>query len=158
MPLPRVYVETSIIGYLTSRSSQDVVVAARQRATRDWWCVAPGRFELFASQAVIDECSAGDPSAAAERIAVLSSVKLLPTSPLAERLAASLMAANAIPATEPRDALHIAVAAANGIEYLISLNFRHIANAAKRKAIEQVCRQEGVEPPLICSPEELMER
>jgi len=152
-----VYVETTVIGYLTSRPRQDVLVAAHQETTREWWQTAPDRFELFVSQLVVQECSAGDQQAAEERLGAIESFTLLPTTTEAERLAEALIAGNAVPETHPDDALHVALAAVHGIEYLVTWNFRHIANASVRSAIERVCREAGFEPPIICTPEELME-
>lgn len=151
-----VYVETSVIGYLTSRDSQDLIVKAHQESTRDWWASAAGRHDLCAAQVVLDECAAGDPHAASERLAALASVKLLPTEREAEALANALLGAGVIPVTQPRDALHIAIAATNGVEFLVTWNYRHIANPTQLRAIEQICRQTGFEPPLICSPEQLL--
>jgi predicted nucleic acid-binding protein len=154
---PTVYVETTIIGYLTSRQRDDVKVAGHQDTTREWWKTANDRFELVASQLVIQECSAGDPQAAKERQDVLSRLQLVQITDAAERLADLLISGHAVPKSYPEDALHIALAAVNGLEYLVTWNFRHIANAAVRSAIERICRAAGYEPPVICSPEELME-
>lgn len=152
-----VYIETTVIGYLTSRPRQDVMVAAHQQATHEWWQTAVDRFELFVSQLVVQECSAGDQQAAEERLNAIESFTLLPTTADAERLAAELIQGHAVPETQPEDALHVALAAVNGIEYLVTWNFRHIANASVRSAIERICREAGYEPPIICTPEELME-
>ena len=156
MAKPSVYIETSVIGYLTSRPSQDLIVKAHQESTRDWWSSASERHDLFASQVVIDECSAGDPEAAANRLANLAGITFLPTKPEAEALAAALLRAGAIPFNQPRDALHIAITATNGIEFLVTWNFRHIANPSQLRAIERICREAGFEPPVICSPEQLL--
>jgi predicted nucleic acid-binding protein len=152
-----VYVETTVIGYLTARLQSDVTVAGHQETTRDWWRTAADRFELLVSQLVIRECSAGDAQAVKERLNVLENLSLIPTTADAEQLAASLIAGHAVPATYPEDALHIALAAVHGIEYLVTWNFRHIANAVVRSDIERVCRAAGYEPPTICTPEELIE-
>jgi predicted nucleic acid-binding protein len=108
------------------------------------------------SQIVVDECSAGDTSAASERLALIANIPILAMSSDAKHLADELMRQHGIPATEPRDALHIAIAAVNGIQFLVTLNFTHIANAETRSIIEQVCRDQGFVPPLICSPDELL--
>jgi predicted nucleic acid-binding protein len=154
---PKVYVETTVIGYLTSRPRDDVTVAGHQNTTRQWWRIAAGRFDLVASQLVLQECSAGDEKAADERVKALANVTLLPTTTEAQQLAEALVAGHAMPESHPEDALHVALAAAHGIEYLVTWNFRHIANAAMRLRIERVCRDAGYEPPVICSPEELLE-
>jgi predicted nucleic acid-binding protein len=154
---PRVYIETSVIGYLTSSLQRDLEVAGHQYATREWWTTAFDRFDLFASQLVFQEASGGDPQAARGRVEALRRVKLLPTTSEAEILAQGLLLGHAVPETEPEDALHIALAATHGAQFLVTWNFRHIANAAVRPAIERVCRDAGYEPPIICTPEELSE-
>jgi predicted nucleic acid-binding protein len=154
---PTVYVETTVIGYLTSWPQRDVTVAGHQQTTREWWESAFDRFDLFASQLVAQECAVGDEQAAKDRAGMLAKVRLLPTTSEAEQLAEYLMRRHAVPETEPEDALHIALAATHRIQYLVTWNCRHIANAATRLAIERVCRDAGYEPPVICTPEELSE-
>ena len=154
---PRVYVETTIISYLTARPARDVVIAGHQQSTRDWWTTASERFELVISELVHQEASAGDIEAAGDRIAMLASLASLAATEEALELAENLLEAGALPEVATRDALHVAIAAVNGIEYLVTWNFRHIANAATRLSIESVCRQAGLESPVICTPEELME-
>jgi hypothetical protein len=157
MKKPTVYVETTVIGHLVGRILSDPVVAGRQTATRNWWPTATANFRLFISRLVIDECSAGDSEVATSRLAVANSLELLSASAQADRLALQLIAGHAIPETEPRDAVHISLAAVNGIEYLVTWNFKHIANATTRDAIESICRDTGYEPPIICTPDELSE-
>lgn len=153
---PTVYVETTVIGYLTSRPRVDVVVAGRQNTTCHWWKTAADYFDLVASQLVVQECSAGDQQAAEERLEALAGMALLSTTLEAEELSAALIAGNAVPASYPEDALHIALAAVHGVQYLVTWNCRHIANAALRLTIERICRNAGYHPPVICTPEELL--
>ena len=157
MSKPTVYVETTVIGHLVGRIRSDPVVAGRQAATRNWWPTATATFRLFISRLVIDECGAGDAEVATERLAVVDSLEFLTASAEADKLAMQLITGHAIPATEPRDAAHISLAAVNGIEYLVTWNFKHIANAATRDVIESICRGTGYEPPVICTPDELSE-
>ncbi|MCO6455000.1 MAG: type II toxin-antitoxin system VapC family toxin [Pirellulaceae bacterium] len=152
---PTVYVETTVIGHIVARQQADILVAARQLTSQRWWSVRD-RYELVVSQIVVDECSAGDTSAASERLALIAAIPILAVSSDAKDLADELMLQHGIPATEPRDALHIAIAAVNGIQYLVTLNFTHIANAETRATIEQICRGCGYIPPVICSPDELL--
>ena|SRR3972149_5829895 len=114
-------------------------------------------YRLFVSRLVADECGAGDAEAAAERLVVLDSLEFLAASVGADELAEQLVSGHAIPETEPRDAAHISLAAVNGIEYLVTWNFKHIANARVRAAIESICRAAGYDPPIICTPDELSE-
>ncbi len=153
---PSVYIETTVISYLTARPHRDIVVAGHQQSTRDWWETASDRFELYASDVVLYEASAGDPTAANERLAVLQELPLLGISADARMLAANLVDSGAIPAKAAEDALHIAVAAVSGIQFLVTWNFRHIANATMEAQIAAMCRQAGYEPPVICSPEHLL--
>ena len=105
---------------------------------------------------VLDECGDGDPAAAAERLIEIETIDLLAASDEVDLLAEALIAGEAVPASEPRDAFHIAISAVNGIQYLMTWNFKHIANASLRDRIEWICRDAGFEPPIICTPDELM--
>lgn len=151
-----IYLETTIVGHLVGRIRRDLLIAARQQVTRDWWRDEASKYMVLISQLVLDECSEGDPEAAAERLEVVKNLGLLEVSDEVDALAAALIAGNAVPASEPRDAFHIAISAVNGINYLLTWNFKHIANASLRERIEQVCREAGFDPPVICTPEELM--
>lgn len=157
---PAAYIETSVVSYLTARPSRDVVVAAYQEVTREWWRDAAARFRLVASELVLAESGAGDPTAARDCLKALEGVALLSASRDAEDLARQLVDLGAVPREAAADAAHIAIAVTNGVEYLVTWNFRHIANAANaamRVRIERACRQSGYEPPVICTPNELME-
>jgi len=151
-----VYLETTFISYLVARNTNDVVRQAQQQITRQWWTDRRSQFELLSSQFVIDESSAGDPSAAAERLAILASIDLLAITSDVEPLAQRLLSAGALPAKARLDALHIAVAAVNGVQYLLTWNCRHLANAALRPIIEDTCSAGGFQPPIICTPYELL--
>lgn len=154
---PSVYIETTVIGYLTARPVASALVSGHMAFTKSWWEAAPHLFELFVSELVIDEASAGDAQAAAERLAVVTSLPRLAITGEARELAVALLREAAVPPKENRDALHVAIGAANGMRYLATWNCRHLANAVLRPKIEKVCREHGFEPPLICTPLELME-
>ena len=154
---PIAYIETSVVSYLTARQSRDVVVAAYQEVTREWWRTAIDRFNLVASELVVTEAGGGHTDAASARLAVLKPVTLLDITENSEALTRRLLDLGAVPLQAAADAAHIAIAVTNGVDYLITWNFKHIANAAMRSRIERVCRQAGYEPPVICSPNELME-
>lgn len=155
--MDRVYIETTFVSYLTARPSRDVVVAGHQQTTHDWWDTRRGNYELCVSQLVRKEAGAGDVEAAQERLEVLKPMTLLETSTQALDLAKELIRAGALPAKAADDALHIAVAAVNGIPYLLTWNCRHLANATMRPVIENVCAGKGLKAPIICTPEELLE-
>jgi hypothetical protein len=155
MTKPAVYLETSVVGYATSRTSRDLVVAGRQQITRDWFALGAGAYDLFISQLVVSEASGGDEAAARDRAAFLEGISRLGITAAAGELAARLVQRGAVPREAAEDALHIAVAAVHGVDYLLTWNCKHIANATMRQAIERVCRESGYEPPVICTPEEL---
>ena len=150
-----VYVETTVIGSIAGRLHPNPLNAARQQRSREWWKTASAEHRLLISQLVVDECLAGDPDAAQERLDELVGIPRLIITDAAHDLADALMNAKAIPKSEPRDALHIAIAAVNGVQYLVTWNFKHIANATLREQINDTCRDNGHEPPIICTPEEL---
>jgi len=154
---PTVYVETTVISYLTSRPSRDVVVAGHQQVTREWWESTSDKFELLISELVVREVSQGDASAIRERLAVAEALIVLEVTIAARELARQLLADAAIPQQAAADALHLGVATVNGVNFLATWNCRHLANATMRGRIEDVCRSVGYEPPLICTPEELLE-
>ncbi len=153
----KVYVETSVISYLTARPSRDILVAANQQVTQEWWQDRREKFDLFVSQLVDQEISSGDIEAVSKRQQALTGCLFLDITPEAVELANKLVEQNAIPKQAAEDALHIAVATVSGMDYLLTWNFKHIANAAMRANVELVCRLNGYEPPVICSPMELME-
>jgi hypothetical protein len=152
---PKAYVETTVVSYLTASPSRDLVLAAHQQITRDWWNTRD-TFEMFVSQFVLDEASAGDATAADRRIAVLRDLVLLDLTPDATLLAAELVRGGGVPEKAKIDALHIAVASVHGMDYLVTWNCAHIANATMRGRIEAICRRAGFDPPVICTPLELV--
>ena len=152
---PRVYIETSFVSYLTSRPSRDIVVAGHQQVTREWRDAHDERFEVVASQLVAQEAATGDPKAAQRRLEILDQVEMLPTTDEAEALAITLVQEQVLPPAAADDALHLAIAVTNGVEYLLTWNCRHLANAALRRDIDQVCLSRGYQTVIVCTPEEL---
>jgi hypothetical protein len=152
----RVYLETTIPSYLTAWPSRDLVRAAHQQITREWWEQRRHQFELFISQVVLRESQAGDPAAASERLEVLRDFPSLEQTEEATAMAQVLLDQVPLPERAAVDALHIAIATVHGMDYLLTWNCTHIANAALRDQIESVCRASGYEPPVICTPEELL--
>ena len=153
----RVYVETSVISYLTSRLSRDLIVAGHQQLTQDWWANHRHKFELFVSQTVLEESVAGDQEAAQERLNTIEHLPLLEITEGAIALAKDLISLGPLPKKAEVDALHIAIAVTNRVDYLLTWNCKHLANAALRSRIERVCRAHGYDPVVICTPEELLE-
>ena len=156
MAKSKVYLETTIVSYLVAAPSADLIQAAHQLATRNWW-VGRHRFELFISRAVVTEAGRGNPEAADRRLEALRGIPNLEFGRDVAALAKRLMQRGALPPKARLDAVHVAVAAVNGMDYLLTWNLRHLANAAFRGKIEGVCRDAGTVPPIICTPEELME-
>jgi hypothetical protein len=155
MTKPAVYIETSVVSYLTAKPSRDLIVAAHQQLTLHWWDSQRQHYELFISQTVIEEARAGDTEAAAKRMAALKGIPLLDIPDAAIELADKLVKGRAVPKKAAQDALHIAIACINGMDYLLTWNCKHIANATMRGKIDRVCRDAGYAPPTICTPEEL---
>lgn len=154
---PTVYIETSVFGYLAMRPSAQLVTAAHQQVTREFWDDHRPRFDLFVSLAVVDECMAGDSDAAAERGAFLHGIPVLDVTDEVLSLARSLAAGIPLPPKASVDAVHIAATAVHGLDYLVTWNCKHIANPAMRGTIEAVCRAAGYVTPVICTPLELIE-
>jgi len=151
-----IYVETSIVSYLTARPNRDLVRAAHQEVTREWWATRDA-FDLYISQLVLDEAAAGDPVAAAQRLEALRDLPLLELTTEATVLGQAFIRQAALPSKAAADALHIALAAVHGMDFLLTWNCTHIANATMRPKIEAICRANGFEPPVICTPLELVE-
>jgi hypothetical protein len=154
---PRVYLETSVVSYLTARRSRDLLIAAHQQVTIDWWDTQRQKFRLVGSQLVLQEASMGDPEAVQRRLKILDSVTFLDIDDETKSLANQLIKAGVMPSEYPEDALHISIAVVNGVEYLLTWNYKHMVSAKIRSSVEGLCRQIGYEPTLICTPEELME-
>lgn len=154
---PRIYIETSIPSYLTARPSNDIRAMANQNTTIEWWENRKSAFELYVSEFVIAESSQGNPDAAARRMAAIEDIPELDVTQEVQDLAKALIVNGPIPNQAEIDAYHIAVATVNGMDYLLTWNCTHIANAVMRPKVEAVCRSHGYEPPIICTPQELME-
>jgi predicted nucleic acid-binding protein len=155
---PTVYLETTVVSYLTARRTRDLIIDARQALTGRWWTTARKRFDLYVSAFVIREAGAGDVRAAKKRLDAVESIPLLALKPEAVSLAKEFIAAQAIPAKATEDAMHIAVGTVHGMEYLVTWNFAHIANATMRGKITEIANIAGFRCPVICTPEELMDR
>jgi len=151
----RVYIKTTIPSYLTAWPSRSLIRAAEQQQTALWWA-RRAEFELVGSELHLEECSAGDPDAAAARLAVVSGLPILEQGPDAAALADALIKQVPLPPNAVADAMHIALAAIHGIQLLVTWNCRHIANPVLRPRMEAVCRAAGYEPPTICTPAELL--
>ena len=151
-----VYIETTIPGYLTASPSRDIVIAARQEVTRAWWLKRKQEFALYASPYVLDEVRRGDPQAAQKRMEILQDLPVLTVDEEVVRLAEEILSTDIIPAKAAIDASHIAVATRHGIDYLLTWNCTHIANAEIIRQLQRAMGDKGYEIPVICTPDELM--
>jgi predicted nucleic acid-binding protein len=151
-----VYIETSIISYLRQKPAKDVVTASHQLLTHRWWDSERGNYDLVVSQYVVDEASAGDPALAADRLNILTGIPRLPGDPEIDRIAEEILTRAILPPKAAVDALHIATVAHHRIQYLLTWNCKHIANAKILPRIYRVLTDLGIPIPIICTPEELL--
>jgi predicted nucleic acid-binding protein len=151
-----VYVETTIVSYLTSRPSRDLVRAAHQEVTRAWWDEHRHRFDVVVSRIVLDEAGRGDAGAARKRLAALEGFPLLKMTEDVFTVARALIDTGTLPAEARIDALHVAVAAVHGVDVLLTWNCRHLANGELIGAVARQLWSKGYAPPVICTPDELM--
>ena len=151
-----IYIETSVVSFLTARPTGDLLAAAWQKITVDWWDVQRNRFDLYTSDVTVEEAGRGNPEAGALRLGALSGIPILPTTEAVVELSKALVQGRALPAKALNDALHIAVSAVHGIDYLLTWNYRHLDNAETKPVIRSICAIHGYNSPEICTPQELM--
>ncbi|MEK6652529.1 MAG: type II toxin-antitoxin system VapC family toxin [Nitrospirota bacterium] len=154
---PTVYIETSVISYLTAKPSRDLIIAAHQQITIDWWETSLTKFDAFVSPVILEEVSRGDSEASRLRLEKISSFPVLEINPDVFNLAELYFSRLDIPDKARADAYHIALASWHGLDYLVSWNCTHIANGRVRMIIEEINSSQGIRTPVICTPEELME-
>lgn len=155
---PRIYVDTSVISYLTAKAGRDAVAVARQIVTQQWWTGASRAYELVVSDFVIEEAGKGDAIAAQRRLDMVSTLSSIDVDmPAIEGLANRLIDQNALPPGARFDALHIAASACNGVEFLVTWNYKHLANPMQLDFIETICAQAGYKAPRIVTPDQLLQ-
>lgn len=154
---PKLYIETSIINYLTARPSRDVVINANQQLAQEWW-ETRGNFDLFISQIVIDEAGKGDAEFAQKRLELVRYIPLIDFNDEAKDLAKEILRQNILPPKAALDVFHIAATAVHKMNFLLTLNCKHIANAFIYRRIEKICVASGYEPPIVCTPQELLQK
>ncbi len=152
----KVYVETSVVSYYTARPSRDVVVAGHQQVTHEFWNRLGHDYEPYVSAAVLAEIGNGDEAEAAKRVQAVLPFHVIQITPEAEALARQIVARKGIPPEYPEDALHVALAAIGGVDFLATWNFSHINNPFTRMMIRQIVENEGYACPEIVSPDELL--
>lgn len=151
-----VYIETSILGYLTARPSRDIIVAANSEITREWWDTRRSIFQLYSSQAVVKETSQGDVEIASQRLEILRNLSLLDLNQSVLDLAEQFLGRSNLPAKANVDAVHIAAATVHGMDYLLTWNCKHIANAQIQRKLAEISFDFGYELPILCTPYELL--
>jgi predicted nucleic acid-binding protein len=152
-----VYIETSILGYLTARSTRNLILAANIEITKEWWELRRSTFTLYTSQAVVNEVAKGDVQIAAQRLEILRGFPLLELNQAVRDLAAQFLARSNLPSKADIDAIHIAAATVHGLDYLLTWNCKHIANAQIQGKLAEISLDFGYELPLLCTPYELLE-
>ncbi len=156
MPRPLTYLDSNVISYLTARPSRDIVSLAHQQITHAWWEVHRHAFDLRVSELVLFEIGRGDHDAAQLRLDLVRSLPILKVTSDARILADHIFRATTLPDKAASDALHVALAAVNGMDFLLTWNCTHLANGIVLKIVNTVCRDLGYEPPIVCTPEELI--
>lgn len=152
----RVYVESSVISYLTARPSRDIIISARQEWTRHWW-ERRSRWDLFISPLVLDEISQGDSDASGMRLEIADGLPTIEYTNETTRLADLLVKKTLVPASSHADALHLALAAVHGMDFLITWNQKHLNNMELRSRIYAFLEKQGVTPAQVGTPEQLLE-
>ncbi len=151
-----VYIETSILGYLTARSTRNLILAANVEVTKEWWDSRRSAFTLYISQVVLDEVARGDSEIAAQRLEILDRVPLVELNQSVRSLAAEFLTRSNLPPKASDDAVHIAAASVHRLDYLLTWNCKHIANAQIQRKLTQISLDFGYQLPVICTPYELL--
>jgi hypothetical protein len=157
MAKPKVYLESSVISFYANRRSKDLVVAAYQEISVDWWEKELHKYQPYVSQFVVEEISRGDSHAAKSRVNAIKNFPLLDLPDEVFDLAKSYLKEVQIPRKSQLDAFHISAAVVNRMDYILSWNFHHIANVFVKEKIQRINKRLGFETPIICTPEELIE-
>jgi hypothetical protein len=151
----RIYIESNVPSYVAARPARDLLQAARQKLTKDWWRLKRHRHELFTSQVTLDEIAGGERAMAQRRLEIMADTPVLELTSAAASLTEDVLASGLLPATADSDAAHIALATVHKMDILLTWNCRHIANAAIQVRLRRVVQSLGYELPAICTPDEL---
>jgi hypothetical protein len=155
--MPTAYIETTIPSYYVARASMNVIQASRQASTRAWWDGGRSNFDLFTSQEVLQEAKQGDADMARQRLELLLPLPKLSLTDEVGTLALKLVQAGLVPEKAASDAVHISVASVHQMNYIVTWNFKHIANPYTRDRLRAVVADAGFRLPVMCSPEELIQ-
>lgn len=156
MKKPSLYLETSIVSYLTARPAKDLNTAAHQQITAEWWDTKRKNFDIYISKVVMSEATAGDAEVAARRLKILKPLRMLPITREVAALAQDFARLGCVPTKAADDALHIALSAVHGVHFLLTWNCTHINNVATIDGIREVCENHGYNCPVICTADELI--
>jgi predicted nucleic acid-binding protein len=151
-----VYIETSILGYLTARATKNLIIAANIEVTRDWWEFRRSNFRLYISQVVLDEIVQGDSEIATQRLEIIRDFPLLELNQAVRDLAGQFLTRSNLPPKAANDAVHIATATVYGLDYLLTWNCKHIANAQIQRKLAEISLDFGYQLPILCTPYELL--
>lgn len=156
--MEKVYIETTIPSYVTARFSRDIVIAARQQISREWWDTARFKYDLYISEVVIAECCMGDPEAAKRRLELISGIKILKLTDDINRLADEYIKLLDIPEKARLDAYHLAFAVISEMDYLLTWNCTHMAQGEIMSKLRNYNRKNNLFEPILLTPDELMGR
>ena len=151
----RIYIESTIPSYVVARPARDLLQAARQQTSRDWWELKRHQHELFTSQIVLNEIASGESEMAKQRLATLASIPVLRGNEEAENLTLQILGSGLLPAAADRDAGHSALATVYEMDIPLSWNCRHIANASIQARLRKLVEKSGLALPVLCTPDEL---
>lgn len=151
-----VYIETSILGYLTARSTRNLILAANIEVTKEWWESSRSAFTLYVSQVVLDEVAQGDAEIALKRLEILNGVPIVELNQSVRNLSAQFLSRSNLPPKASDDAVHIAAATVHGLDYLLTWNCKHIANAQIQRKLAEISLDFGYQLAIICTPYELL--
>ncbi len=154
--MPRLYLETTVPSYLVARLSRDILVAAHQQVTQEWWDRRRSEFDIVVSVAVLDELAAGDPDLATARLAAVAGFVVLSGGPAVDELVRTYVREIGFPPRAFGDAAHLAFATHHAADYLLTWNCAHLANGEFRRRFERLNAKLGLQSPTICTPEEMM--
>jgi len=152
----KIYLDTSVISYYVKKTEYDILEQAHYQLTRQWWRKFATHHSLFISVFVINEIEKGDKHAAMKRLKAVEGIPILDTSVSVDRLSRIIVKELNIPEKARMDGYHLAVAAMNSQDYIVSWNFKHMANARVRRIYKAICGEEGLVCPDISTPEEML--
>ena len=154
--MPSVYLETTIPSYLAAHPSRDLIMAAHQQITHDWWLNAKDRFDLYISDAVLNEIRGGDHDAAARRLAIVNGLPVLQLSDDVRNLVHEYDQRLGLVGRARADLPHFAFAVAYQMDYLVTWNCRHIANGEVIRRLLDANAELQRPTPLLVTPEEIL--